>query len=38
VQRGHDLAEEIEGKIREVLPRAHVLTHIEPRIGAARTG
>jgi len=31
VQRGHDLAEEIEGKIREVLPRAHVLTHLEPR-------
>ncbi len=31
VQRGHDLAEEIEGKIRDVLPRAHVLTHIEPR-------
>jgi len=31
VQRGHDLAEEIEGKIREVIPRAHVLTHIEPR-------
>jgi len=31
VQRGHDLAEEIEGKVRDVLPRAHVLTHIEPR-------
>ena len=31
VQRGHDLAEEIEGKVREVLPRAHVFTHIEPR-------
>jgi cation diffusion facilitator family transporter len=30
VQRGHDLAEEIEGRIRDVLPRAHVLTHIEP--------
>ena len=31
VQRGHDLADEIEGKVREVLPRAHVFTHIEPR-------
>ena len=31
VQRGHDLAEEIEGKVREVLPRANVFTHIEPR-------
>ena len=31
VQRGHDLAEEIEGKIREVLPRANVFTHLEPR-------
>jgi len=31
VQQGHDLAEEIEGKIRDVLPRAHVITHIEPR-------
>ncbi len=31
VQQGHDLAEEIEGKIRDVLPRAHVTTHLEPR-------
>ena len=31
VQRGHDMADEIEGKVREVLPRAHVFTHIEPR-------
>ncbi|HEV2722442.1 MAG TPA: cation diffusion facilitator family transporter [Thermoanaerobaculia bacterium] len=31
VQRGHDLAEEIEGRIRDVLPRAHVTTHLEPR-------
>lgn len=31
VQRGHDLAEEIESKIRDTLPRAHVTTHLEPR-------
>jgi len=31
VQRGHDLAEEIEWQIREVLPLATVFTHIEPR-------
>lgn len=31
VQRGHDLAEEIEWQIREVLPQSTVFTHIEPR-------
>lgn len=30
VQRGHDLAEEVEAAIRGPLPRAHVTTHIEP--------
>lgn len=30
VQRGHDLCEEIEAKIRAILPRASVLTHLEP--------
>lgn len=30
VARGHDLAERIEGDIREALPGASVLTHIEP--------
>ncbi|WP_374328045.1 cation diffusion facilitator family transporter [Azonexus sp.] len=30
VQRGHDLAEEIEAGIRAVVPRSHVLTHLEP--------
>lgn len=30
VQRGHDLAEEIEARIRAVFPRATVLTHLEP--------
>ncbi|MDQ6892523.1 MAG: cation diffusion facilitator family transporter [Acidobacteriota bacterium] len=31
VQRGHDLCEEIEAAVRETLPRATVLTHLEPR-------
>lgn len=31
VQRGHDLCEEIEAAVREVLPRTTVLTHLEPR-------
>jgi cation diffusion facilitator family transporter len=30
VQRGHDLAEEIEREIRESLPGTHVFTHLEP--------
>jgi len=30
VQRGHDLCEEIEREVREILPRASVLTHLEP--------
>ncbi len=30
VQRGHDLAERIEREIREALPGAHVITHLEP--------
>ncbi len=30
VQRGHDLAEVIEGRLRDILPGSHVLTHLEP--------
>lgn len=30
VQRGHDLAEDVEAAIRASLPRANVTTHIEP--------
>lgn len=30
IQRGHDLSEEIEAKIIEVLPHATVSTHVEP--------
>jgi divalent metal cation (Fe/Co/Zn/Cd) transporter len=30
VQRGHDLAEEVEAALRAVVPRLHVLTHLEP--------
>jgi len=30
VQRGHDLAEDVEAAIRGQLPRANVTTHIEP--------
>lgn len=30
VQRGHDLAEEIEEGIRTALPGSHVFTHLEP--------
>lgn len=30
VQRGHDLLEEIESKIRQMLPEVTVLTHLEP--------
>jgi len=30
VQQGHDWAERIEADIRQVLPHAHVLTHLEP--------
>ncbi len=30
VQRGHDLCEEIEREVRAALPRASVLTHLEP--------
>jgi cation diffusion facilitator family transporter len=31
IQKGHDLCEEIEAAVREVLPGAHVVTHLEPR-------
>ena len=31
VQKGHDLCEEIEAKVREALPQANVFTHLEPR-------
>ena len=30
IQRGHDLSERLESEIREVLPHANVLTHLEP--------
>jgi cation diffusion facilitator family transporter len=30
VQRGHDCVEAIEAAIRRAIPRAHVLTHLEP--------
>jgi cation diffusion facilitator family transporter len=30
VQRGHDLLEEIEGKIRAAIPGVHMFTHLEP--------
>lgn len=30
VQHGHDLCEEIEREVRAILPRASVLTHLEP--------
>ncbi len=30
VQRGHDLAEQIEAEIRAVVPFSHVTTHLEP--------
>lgn len=30
VQRGHDLAEEVEAALRQAVPRLHVLTHLEP--------
>jgi len=30
VQRGHDLLEEVEGKIRAAIPGATVFTHLEP--------
>ncbi|MDB6072201.1 MAG: Transporter [Verrucomicrobiales bacterium] len=30
VQRGHDLAEEVEAALREAVPRLNVLTHLEP--------
>ena len=30
VQRGHDVCEEIERAVRAALPRASVLTHLEP--------
>ena len=30
VQRGHDVAEEVEGALRTAVPRLHVLTHLEP--------
>ena len=30
VQRGHDVVEEIEARVREAVPSASVFTHIEP--------
>jgi cation diffusion facilitator family transporter len=30
VQRGHDVVEEIEARVREAVPSASVLTHLEP--------
>lgn len=30
VQRGHDLAEAIEARLKSAVPRLHVLTHLEP--------
>lgn len=30
VQRGHDLAEQIEGRLRDTVPGSHVMTHLEP--------
>ncbi|MFN8123848.1 MAG: cation diffusion facilitator family transporter [Thermoleophilia bacterium] len=30
VQRGHDLAEDVEDALREVIPRLTILTHLEP--------
>jgi cation diffusion facilitator family transporter len=30
VKEGHDLAEQIEAGIRRAIPRAHVITHLEP--------
>ena len=31
VQKGHELCEEVEAAVRDVLPRTTVLTHLEPR-------
>jgi cation diffusion facilitator family transporter len=30
VKKGHDLAEQVEAGIRRAIPRAHVITHLEP--------
>jgi divalent metal cation (Fe/Co/Zn/Cd) transporter len=30
VQRGHDLCESIEAAVRNALPGAHAITHLEP--------
>ena len=30
VQRGHDVAEEVESALRAAVPRLNVLTHLEP--------
>jgi len=35
VQRGHDLAEQIEQQIRAALPKSTVFTHLEPKEDAA---
>jgi cation diffusion facilitator family transporter len=35
VQRGHDLAEQIERQIRAALPKSTVFTHLEPQEDAA---
>jgi cation diffusion facilitator family transporter len=35
VQRGHDLAEQIERQIRDALPKSTVFTHLEPKEDAA---
>jgi cation diffusion facilitator family transporter len=38
VQSGHDWAEKVEAEIRQALPRASVLTHLEPIGDPAATG
>ena len=35
IQRGHDLAEQIEQQIRSALPKSTVFTHLEPKEDAA---
>jgi cation diffusion facilitator family transporter len=38
VQRGHDVVEEIEKRVREAVPGASVFTHLEPREDPASYG
>jgi cation diffusion facilitator family transporter len=38
VQRGHDVVEEIEERVREAVPGASVFTHLEPREDPASYG